>query len=73
MKPAAELMGDSPTSGIIDPVGTLAGKDIEQPTIIRLALPDQIRIAESLINPPAPNERLRRAFALRESLIAKGG
>lgn len=69
MKRAAEMRGVSLTSYIIDSVGEQARKDIEQIAIIRLALPDQIRFAEALLNPPAANKRLKNAFALRRSLI----
>jgi uncharacterized protein (DUF1778 family) len=71
MKRAAALRGVSLTSYVIDSVGEQALKDIEQITIIRLAMPEQVRFAEALVNPPAPNERLKRAFALRESLITR--
>jgi uncharacterized protein (DUF1778 family) len=71
MKHAAELRGMSLTSYVIESVGRQAQKDIEEMTILRLALPDQLRFAAALLDPPAPNERLKRAFALRDELIAR--
>ena len=37
---------------------------IEDEGILRLSTEDQIRFAEALINPPKPNDALRRAKAL---------
>ena len=71
MKRAAELKGISLTSYIIDSLGEKARKDVEAIEIIRLTRPEQLRFAEALLNPPAPNARLKSAFALREDLIAR--
>jgi len=49
----------------------VAQRTIEEATIIRLSVEDQRQIMESLLNPPEPNEALRRAFEARRRLFGE--
>jgi len=64
LKRAAELKGRSITDFVVSAAHEAAQRAIEEEEIIRLSADDQRRFAETLINPPAPNEALQRAKAL---------
>ena len=64
LKRAAELKGRSITDFVVSAAHEAAQRAIEEEGIIRLSAEDQLRFAESLIAPPAPNEALRRAQRL---------
>ena len=49
--------------------GETARLEAEDAEIMRLSREDQIRLAEALINPPKPNERLVRAARRHAELI----
>ncbi len=64
LKRAAEMEGRSVSDFVIAAAHAAAQRAIEQTQIIRLSFEDQRRFAEALINPPEPNETLRRAAKL---------
>ena len=63
LKRAAELKGRSVSDLVVSAAHDAAQRAIEDDGIIRLSAEDQQRFAEALINPPAPNEALRKAAA----------
>jgi uncharacterized protein (DUF1778 family) len=64
LKRAAQLKGRSITDFVVGAAQEAALRAIEEAEIIRLSTEDQRRFAEALINPPKPNEALRRAMKL---------
>jgi uncharacterized protein (DUF1778 family) len=64
VKRAAELQGRSITDFVVGAAHDAARKAIEEEEIIRLCAEDQLQFAQSLIDPPPPNEALRVAKAL---------
>ena len=66
---AARLRGLTLTGYLIATAGEDARRVVEDAEIMRLAREDQIRFAEALIDPPAPNERLARAAKRHAGLI----
>lgn len=62
LKRAAELKGRSITDFVVNAAHDAAQRAIEDDAILRLSAEDQVRFAEALINPPAPNAVLKRAM-----------
>lgn len=62
LKRAAELKGRSITDFVVTAAHDAAQRAIEDDAILRLSAEDQVRFAEALINPPAPNAVLKRAM-----------
>jgi len=71
VKRAAEIQGRSVSEFIVDAAQQVAHKTIEATTIIRLSVEDQRLMVESILNPPEPNEALRRAFEAHKRLFVK--
>ena len=69
VKRAAELQGRSVSDFVVTAAQEAAHRAIEETQIIRLSVEDQRRFAEALINPPEPNEALRRAFEHHRRLV----
>lgn len=61
LKRAAELKGRTLSDFVVSAAHEAAQRAIEEDGIIRLSTEDQQRFAAALIDPPAPNEALRRA------------
>lgn len=70
MQRAAQLRGMTLTAYLIATAGEDARRTVDEADITRLSREDQRRFAEALINPPAPNERLRRAAKRHAELVA---
>lgn len=68
LKRAAQIEGRSVSDFVVAAASAAARKTIEDTEIIRLSLEDQRRFAEALLNPPEPNEAMRRAFARKPSI-----
>jgi uncharacterized protein (DUF1778 family) len=68
---AARLRGMTLTGYLIATTGEDARRVVEEADIMRLAREDQIRVAEALINPPKPNERLSCAAKRHAELIER--
>jgi len=58
---AAALRGVSLTDFMIESLHTAAVLTIEEHDVLRLSLEDKRRFVDGLMNPPAPNEALKRA------------
>jgi uncharacterized protein (DUF1778 family) len=71
VKRAAEIQGRSVSEFIAEAAQQVAQKMIEEVAVIRLSVEDQRQIMESLLNPPEPNEALRRAFEARRRLFGE--
>jgi uncharacterized protein (DUF1778 family) len=69
VKRAAEIQGRSVSEFVVEAARQAAQKTIEETSIIRLSLQDQRQIAEAILNPPEPNDALRRAFAAHMTLV----
>ena len=70
LKHAAELQGQTVTDFVVGAARDAATRVIEETSVIRLGAAQQERIARALIDPPAPNDALRRAFERRDALLA---
>jgi uncharacterized protein (DUF1778 family) len=66
---AAEIEGRSVSEFIVNSAEKAAQETVERTTMIRLAVEDQRRMWEALLNPPEPNEALRRAFEAHKRLV----
>ena len=64
LKRAAELKGRSITDFVVNAAHDAARLAIEEEGIIRLSAEDQLRFAQALLDPPKPNEALRRAMQM---------
>jgi uncharacterized protein (DUF1778 family) len=69
---AAEIQGRSLSDFIVAAALKDAQQIIEDAQIIRLAVDDQRRFAELLLNPPALAPAMARALAAQEELIVAG-
>lgn len=70
MQRAARLRGMTLTGYLIATAGEDARRVVEDAEIMRMAQEDQVRFAQALIDPPAPNDRLTRAARRHAELIA---
>jgi uncharacterized protein (DUF1778 family) len=61
VKRAAELQGRSVSDFVVAAAEEAAQRAIEESHLIRLAVEDQARFAELLLNPPEPSHALKRA------------
>lgn len=52
-------------------VGHMVRRAIAEAQIIRLSVEDQRSIADSVLDPPQPNDALRRATAAHRRLLAE--
>lgn len=62
LKRAAALKGRSITDFVVSAAQDAAQRVIEDEGLIRLSTEDQVRFAQALIKPPAPNAALKRAM-----------
>ncbi|MDH6268299.1 uncharacterized protein (DUF1778 family) [Rhizobium sp. SG_E_25_P2] len=69
VKRAAEIQGRSLSDFVVAAAETAAMRVIEDQHLLVLAVEDQMRFAELLINPPEPSATLDRARAAHERLI----
>jgi uncharacterized protein (DUF1778 family) len=69
VKRAAELEGRSVSDFVVAAAHAAAQRAIEDAQIIRLSVEDQRRFAEAIIDPPPPNEALRRAAKAYHRLV----
>ncbi len=73
LKRAAEIQGRTVTDFVVEAALSAATKTIEESHIVRLSLEGQRAFAEALLNPPEPNEALKKAFERHEKLFGKKG
>ena len=69
LKRAAQIQGRSLTDFVVTAAQEAARHTIEDAEIIRLSAEGQRRFAEALLNPPEPNEALKRAFEHHRRLV----
>ncbi|RUW51645.1 MAG: DUF1778 domain-containing protein [Mesorhizobium sp.] len=61
VKRAAEIQGRSVSDFVVAAAQEAAQRTIEETAIIRLSIEDQRALVEAILNPPEPNEALRKA------------
>jgi uncharacterized protein (DUF1778 family) len=61
LKHAADLQGRTLTDFVVSAAREAAQRAIEDAHVIKLSMEDQIAFAKALIDPPPPNDALRRA------------
>jgi len=69
LKHAAELTGRSLTDFVVTAAHDAARRTIEDAEIIRLSAEDQLRFAQALLAPPAPNKALLDAKQLHSETV----
>jgi uncharacterized protein (DUF1778 family) len=69
LKRAAQIQGRTLTDFVVTAAQEAARHTIEDAEIIRLSAEGQERFAEALLNPPEPNEALKRAFEHHRRLV----
>ncbi|HEX5228467.1 MAG TPA: DUF1778 domain-containing protein [Bryobacteraceae bacterium] len=72
LKRAAEIQGRTLTDFVVAAADEAACRTIEQTEIIHLSLEDQRQLAEAILNPPEPNEALKKAARNYRKLIGEG-
>jgi len=71
VKRAAEIEGRSLSDFIAHAAQDAARRTIEDSQVIRLSVEDQARFVDMLLNPPQPNDALKRAKAAHSDLIVQ--
>ena len=69
LKRASEIQGRTLTDFVVAAADEAACRAIEQTEIIRLSIEDQRRIAQAILNPPAPNAALKKAAKRHRELF----
>ena len=69
VKRAAELQGRSLSDFLVDSAVTMAEKTIEETSLIRLAVEDQLAIADALLKPAPLAPAMERAIERYSTLI----
>ena len=72
LKRAAEIQGRTLTDFVVAAADEAACRTIEQTEIIHLSLEDQRQLAEAILNPPEPNEALKKAAQRHRELFGEG-
>ncbi|QND59238.1 DUF1778 domain-containing protein [Mesorhizobium huakuii] len=71
VKRAAEIQGRSVSDFVVSAAQEAAQRTIEETAIIRLSIEDQRALVEAILNPPEPNEALRKAADAYKRLVAE--
>lgn len=66
---AVEISGLTKTGFITSVLQQAAEKIVRDQEVLALSLEDQKRFADALIDPPEPNDAMRRAFSKRNELL----
>ncbi len=69
LKRAAQIQGRTLTDFVVTAAQEAARHAIEDAEIIRLSAEGQRRFADAMLNPPEPNEALKRAFEHHRRLV----
>jgi uncharacterized protein (DUF1778 family) len=72
LKRAAEIQGRTLTDFVVSAADQAACEVIEQTQVIHLSLEGQRQIAEAILNPPEPNEALKKAVQRHRELLGEG-
>ena len=68
LQQAAALSGRTLSEFVVASAQEAAGRVIQEHEAIRLTRTEQIAFVNALLNPPAPNKRLRQAAAYRKQM-----
>ncbi|MER9678319.1 DUF1778 domain-containing protein [Mesorhizobium sp. M0184] len=71
VKRAAEIQGRSVSDFVVAAAQEAAQRTIENTTIMRISVEDQRAMMEAILNPPEPNEALRRAADAHKRLVVE--
>src|SRR3954464_11471023 len=71
VKRAAEIQGRSVSDFVVAAAQEAAQRTIEDTTIIRLSIEDQRAMMDTILNPPEPNEALRKAVDAHKRLVVE--
>ncbi|MER8462750.1 DUF1778 domain-containing protein [Mesorhizobium sp. M0293] len=71
VKRAAEIQGRSVSDFVVSAAQEAAQRTIEETAIIRLSIEDQHALVEAILNPPEPNEALRKAADAYKRLVVE--
>lgn len=71
VKRAAEIQGRSVSDFVVAAAQEAAQRTIEDTTIIRLSVEDQRLMLDTILNPPEPNEALRKAADAHKRLVVE--
>ncbi|MBZ9852975.1 DUF1778 domain-containing protein [Mesorhizobium sp. CA13] len=71
VKRAAEIQGRSVSDFVVSAAQEAAQHTIAETAIIRLSIEDQLALAEAILNPPEPNEALRKAADAYKRLVVE--
>ncbi|MER8384660.1 DUF1778 domain-containing protein [Mesorhizobium sp. M0166] len=69
VKRAAEIQGRSVSDFVVAAAQEAAQRTIESTTIMRISVEDQRAMMEAILNPPEPNEALRKAADAHKRLV----
>ncbi|WP_192256680.1 type II toxin-antitoxin system TacA family antitoxin [Mesorhizobium silamurunense] len=69
VKRAAEIQGRSVSDFVVAAAQEAAQRTIEETAIIRLSMEDQRNLMEAILDPPEPNEALRKAADAYKRLV----
>ena len=71
IKLAAEIQGRTVTDFVVHAALEAARRAIEENFVVQLSVEGQLTFAEAMLNPPEPNDALRRAFERHSKLVGK--
>ncbi|MER8590203.1 DUF1778 domain-containing protein [Mesorhizobium sp. M1182] len=71
VKRAAEIQGRSVSDFVVAAAQEAAQRTIENTTIMRISIEDQRAMMEAILNPPEPNEALRKAADAHKRLVVE--
>lgn len=71
VKRAAEIQGRSVSDFVVAAAQEAAQRTIEDTTIVRISIEDQRAMMEAILNPPEPNEALRKAADAHKRLVVE--
>ncbi|WP_352892760.1 DUF1778 domain-containing protein [Mesorhizobium sp. M0984] len=71
VKRAAEIQGRSVSDFVVAAAQEAAQRTIENTTIMRISVEDQRAMMEAILNPPEPNEALRKAADAHKRLVVE--
>lgn len=68
---AAMIQGRSLTDFVVNSAVEAAQRTLRENEFVQLSRRDRIAFVEALLNPPAPNDRLRKSFQRHNELVRK--
>ena len=68
---AARIQGRSLTDFVVNSALEAARRELRETELLELSRSDRIAFVEALLNPPAPNSRLKRAMLRHEHLVGQ--